>query len=93
MTPHAITFISARTLTAVEFEHLAAVSPALEWFANLHNARIRRAYQNDITDFCRLEGIVQLQRVDVDAKQGRIAIHSYVLQCDSRSKLFFKLRQ
>ena len=49
--------LTTRTLTAVEFEHLAAVPPELEWFANIRNARTRRAYHNDVTDFCRFVGI------------------------------------
>ncbi|TRN46601.1 integrase, partial [Pseudomonas syringae] len=36
-----------RRLTAVEFQQLAAVPSAVEWFANLDNPRTRRAYQND----------------------------------------------
>ncbi|AAY39676.1 Phage integrase:Phage integrase, N-terminal SAM-like protein [Pseudomonas syringae pv. syringae B728a] len=40
-----------RRLTAVEFQQLARVPSAVEWFANLDNPRTRRAYQNDLTDF------------------------------------------
>jgi len=40
-----------RRLTAVEFQQLAAVQAAVEWFANIDNPRTRRAYQNDLTDF------------------------------------------
>ena len=43
--------LTTRTLTATEFEHLAAVPPALEWFANIRNMRTRRAYHNDVSDF------------------------------------------
>jgi hypothetical protein len=48
MTPHTVTLTSARTLTAVEFEHFAAVPPAVEWFANIRNGfvkllRVRRS--------------------------------------------------
>ena len=49
--------LTTRTLSAIEFEHLAAVPPELEWFANIRNARTRRAYHNDVTDFCRFAGI------------------------------------
>ncbi|EPN30406.1 Orf28, partial [Pseudomonas syringae pv. actinidiae ICMP 18807] len=40
-----------RRLTAIEFQQLAAVPAAVEWFANIDNPRTRRAYQNDLTDF------------------------------------------
>lgn len=33
-----------RRLTAAEFQHLAAVPAAVEWFANIDNPRTRRAY-------------------------------------------------
>lgn len=36
---------------------MAAVPAAVEWFANIDNPRTRRAYQSDITDFCRFAGI------------------------------------
>src|SRR5437870_193601 len=49
--------LTTRTLTAIEFEHLAVVPPELEWFANIRNTRTRRAYHNDVTDFCRFVGI------------------------------------
>ncbi|EGH33059.1 Orf28, partial [Pseudomonas syringae pv. japonica str. M301072] len=44
-------------LTAVEFQQLAAVPSAVEWFANLDNPRTRRAYQNDLTDFSSFIGL------------------------------------
>ncbi len=50
---------SARALTAAEFQGLAAVPPELEWFANLPNARTRRAYQQDVRDFTAFVGIVR----------------------------------
>lgn len=39
---------SERRLTAVEFQQLAAVPAAVEWFANIDNPRTRRAYQDDL---------------------------------------------
>ncbi|WP_448132618.1 hypothetical protein [Stutzerimonas chloritidismutans] len=39
---------SERRLTAAEFQGLAEVPAAAEWFANLDNPRTRRAYQGDI---------------------------------------------
>jgi len=46
-----------RRLTAVEFQQLAAVPAAVEWFANINNPRTRRAYQNDLTDFSSFIGL------------------------------------
>ncbi|EGH05197.1 MULTISPECIES: tyrosine-type recombinase/integrase [Pseudomonas syringae group genomosp. 2] len=47
----------SRRLTTVEFQQLAAVPSAVEWFANLDNPRTRRAYQNDLTDFSAFIGL------------------------------------
>lgn len=46
-----------RRLTAAQFQGLAEVPAAAEWFANLDNPRTRRAYQGDIADFCSFLGI------------------------------------
>jgi integrase/recombinase XerD len=45
-------------LTRKEFQALADVPPELEWFANLDNARTRRAYQIDLKDFMSFVGIL-----------------------------------
>ena len=45
--------LSNRPLTAAEFQGLAEVPPELEWFANITNAKTRRAYQFDVRDFTR----------------------------------------
>ncbi len=44
-------------LTRKEFQQLADVPPELEWFANIDNARTRRAYQIDLKDFMHFVGI------------------------------------
>lgn len=44
-------------LTADEFIQLAHVPPALSWFANIDNARTRRAYQVDLEEFTKFIGI------------------------------------
>lgn len=44
--------VAERRLTAAEFQGLAKVPAAAEWFANLDNPRTRRAYQSDIADVC-----------------------------------------
>jgi integrase/recombinase XerD len=65
-----------RLLTAAEFRGLADVPPALEWFANIPNAKTRRAYQNDLHDFMRFVGIArpaefrQVTRAHVIAWRG-----------------------
>jgi site-specific recombinase XerD len=46
-----------RRLTAAEFQQLATVPAAVEWFANIDNPRTRRAYQNDLQDFCGFVGL------------------------------------
>lgn len=46
-----------RRLSAVEFQQLAGVPTAVEWFANIDNPRTRRAYQNDLEDFCSFVGL------------------------------------
>lgn len=46
-----------RRLTSVEFQTLAQVPAAVEWFANLDNPRTRRAYQNELEDFCGFVGL------------------------------------
>jgi len=46
-----------RRLSSAEFQQLAAVPAAVEWFANLDNPRTRRAYQNDLEDFCSFVGL------------------------------------
>ncbi|WP_313283448.1 tyrosine-type recombinase/integrase [Pseudomonas sp.] len=49
--------IGERRLSAVEFQQLAGVPAAVEWFANIDNPRTRRAYQNDLEDFCGFVGL------------------------------------
>ncbi|OCR25247.1 integrase [Pseudomonas syringae] len=61
-----------RRLTAAEFHHLAAVPAAVEWFANIDNPRTRRAYQNDLQDFCSFVGLSA-------AEEFRAVTRSHVL--------------
>src|SRR5918992_5249731 len=49
--------IARGLLTRKEFQQLADVLPELEWFANIDNARTRRAYQIDLKDFMSFVGI------------------------------------
>lgn len=46
-----------RRLNAAEFQQLASVPAAVEWFANIDNPRTRRAYQIDLADFCSFVGL------------------------------------
>jgi integrase/recombinase XerD len=46
-----------RTLTAPEFQRLAEVPPAAEWFANIDNPNTRRAYRNDLQEFMGFVGV------------------------------------
>ncbi len=61
-----------RRLTALEFQQLAAVPAAVEWFANLDNPRTRRAYQNDLEDLCGFVGLAS-------ADEFRVVARSHVL--------------
>ena len=53
----AVPALATRALTAAEFQGLADVPPELEWFANITNAKTRRAYQQDLKDFTAFVGI------------------------------------
>jgi site-specific recombinase XerD len=48
-----------RRLTDEQYQGLAAVPPEVEWFANIHNAKTRRAYEGDVKDFTIFVGIVR----------------------------------
>jgi site-specific recombinase XerD len=63
---------SRSLLSRAEFQKLAAVPPEAEWFANLDNAKTRRAYKNDLEDFMSFVG---LQRVE----EFRIVTRAHVI--------------
>jgi site-specific recombinase XerD len=46
-----------RLLTRPEFQGLAEIPPAIEWFANIENQATKRAYRADIQDFCMFVGL------------------------------------
>ena len=48
---------SGRLLTRKEFQNLADVPAEVEWFANIDNARTRRAYKIDLYEFMNFVGI------------------------------------
>jgi len=56
--PQATSLVTTqRRLTAVAYQQLADIPPAIEWFANLGNAATRRAYENALKDFMGFTGI------------------------------------
>jgi site-specific recombinase XerD len=61
-----------RRLTAAEFHGLATVPAAADCFANIDNPRTRRAYQNDLQDFCSFVGLAT-------ADEFRVVTRSHVL--------------
>ncbi|MEZ5581074.1 MAG: phage integrase N-terminal SAM-like domain-containing protein [Candidatus Competibacteraceae bacterium] len=65
--------LSNRPLTAAEFQGLAEVPPELEWFANITNAKTRRAYQFDVRDFTRFVGIVRPEEFRIVTRAHLIA--------------------
>jgi hypothetical protein len=67
-------------LTRKEFQTLADVPPEVEWFANIDNARTRRAYQIDLRDFMQFVGIDRPQEFrTVGASKQRYEIRHGVL--------------
>jgi integrase/recombinase XerD len=51
--------LTNRLLTSAEFQHLSAVPPEIEWFANIRNRSTRRAYETAIQDFMGFAGIAR----------------------------------
>lgn len=65
--------LPARTLTAAEFQGLAAIPPELEWFANIDNEKTRRAYQLDVKDFTVFTGIERPEEFRIVTRAHLIA--------------------
>ena len=65
--------VTARALTASEFQGLAEVPPELEWFANIANAKTRRAYQLDVKDFTAFVGISRPEEFRIVTRAHLIA--------------------
>jgi site-specific recombinase XerD len=53
----AVTTPRQRLLSRAEFHDLETVPPEAEWFANIDNAKTRRAYRIDLRDFMAFTGI------------------------------------
>ncbi len=62
-----------RILTAKEFQRLANVPAEVEWFANIQNARTRRAYEIDLKDFMRFVGIFKPEEFRIVTRAHVIA--------------------
>jgi site-specific recombinase XerD len=62
-----------RRLTDEQFQGLASVPPEVEWFANIENARTRRAYEADIKDFIAFIGISRPEEFRVVTRSHLIA--------------------
>lgn len=60
-------------LTSAQFQQLAAVPPAMTWFANIDNAQTRRAYQNDLQEFMTFAGIAQLDQFRIVTRAHLLA--------------------
>ena len=65
--------LPVRALTAAEFQGFAEVPPELEWFANIHNAKTRRAYRQDVKDFTAFVGIVRPEEFRIVTRAHFIA--------------------
>ena len=65
--------VEDRALTAAEFQGLADVPPELEWFANIDNAKTRRAYQGDVGDFSGFVGIKRPEEFRIVTRAHLIA--------------------
>lgn len=70
-----------RRLSALEFQQLASVPAAAEWFANIDNPRTRRAYQGDLADFC---GFVGLTGADEFRAVTRAHVLAWRAQLETR---------
>lgn len=79
-----------RRLSALECQQLARVPAAVEWFANIANPHTRRAYQNDLEDFCSFVGLS-------GAEEFRAVTRAHVLvwraQLESRSLVGATIRR
>jgi integrase/recombinase XerD len=48
-----------RALTTAQYADLADVPPELEWLANITNAKTRRAYKSDVSEFSAFTGLTE----------------------------------
>lgn len=81
---------SERRLSVVEFQQLAEVPAAVEWFANIDNPRTRRAYQNDLEDFY---GFVGLTGADEFREVTRAHVLAWRAQLETRGLVGATIRR
>ena len=62
-----------RRLTAAEFHGLAQIPPEAEWFANIDNAKTKRAYRSDLEQFMQFVGISQPEEFRIVTRAHVIA--------------------
>jgi site-specific recombinase XerD len=74
------TTIPQGLLTRAEFQTLADVPPEVEWFANIDNARTRRAYHIDLRDFMQFVGIGRPEEFRIITRAHVIAWRKHLEQ-------------
>jgi hypothetical protein len=62
MTTQPAIILPPPTLTAIQYQTLAAIPTELEWFANLPNPNTRRDYCQDLEGFMAFAGLRQLEQ-------------------------------
>ena len=73
VTSKSLTKPKARRLTSIEFQGLSDVPPEIEWFANIDNAKTRRAYKADMKDFFSFVGIQKPEETRIITRAHVIA--------------------
>jgi integrase/recombinase XerD len=63
---------SDRTLTTEQYRQLSDVPPEIEWLANITNAKTRRFYKADVSEFLAFTGLR-------DSSQLRSVVRSHVI--------------
>ena len=69
-----------RAIADTRFQELSQVPPEQEWFNNITNARTRRAYRIDVTDFFGFIGIKELVEVRQVSRSHVIAWRDLLLR-------------
>jgi integrase/recombinase XerD len=57
--------ISKESLTPAEFNAHSDIPPELEWLANISNAKTRRFYKSDVTEFLAFSGLKDIKSPSV----------------------------
>lgn len=69
----AVTMPRRGLLSRAQFHDLADVPPEAEWFANIDNAKTRRAYRIDLTDFLSFTGLATADEIRLVTRAHVIA--------------------